>query len=212
MYWRLNRVMYPVYNLGSGKRLAIWVQGCSRHCGGCISRDLWPEEGGRKVDIAEFVGVIKNMAGALDGITITGGEPFEQYNQLVAFSTFIRKETGLEILVFTGYHLRDLLEKFPDRLFLNCMDYLVDGPYRRDLHDGERLRGSANQQFYKFHRQSPQGGSVQVEKLDALKVKERWSLQVDKKNTVFMSGIPNRGFAKSVTDGMQKAGIDFEIG
>ncbi len=51
MYWKLNRILHPVYNLGEGKRIGIWVQGCSLKCPNCISPDLWTTSGGKSVKV-----------------------------------------------------------------------------------------------------------------------------------------------------------------
>lgn len=41
MNWRLNKIQYPVYNLGPGRRVGIWVQGCDLGCEGCVNQTLW---------------------------------------------------------------------------------------------------------------------------------------------------------------------------
>ena len=34
MNWQLNKIQYPLYNLGVGKRIGIWVKGCTLACDG----------------------------------------------------------------------------------------------------------------------------------------------------------------------------------
>lgn len=213
MYWRLNRVMYPVQNLGPGQRLAIWVQGCSLGCEDCISRDLWPATGGRDVDVARFAAEVINVSRNLDGITITGGEPLEQYRQLVAFCTFIKQKTDLGILVFSGFRLEELLEKFPDRLFTKCIDNLVDGPFIRDFHDSGKMRGSSNQRMFRFDYKEKEGRNhkVEIREVEIPTSAEPWSVKMDEENNLFMTGIPGRGEAGRVEELMKASGIDFEF-
>ncbi len=37
----LNKAHFPVTVLGPGRRIGIWLQGCSIGCAGCISQDTW---------------------------------------------------------------------------------------------------------------------------------------------------------------------------
>ena len=37
----VNRVHFPVTALGPGRRLGVWVQGCSIGCAGCLAHDTW---------------------------------------------------------------------------------------------------------------------------------------------------------------------------
>lgn len=213
MHWRLNRVMYPVQNLGQGRRLAIWVQGCSLGCEDCISRDLWPATGGRDVDVARFAAEVIKLSRHLDGITITGGEPFEQYRQLVAFCTFVKLKTSLDILVFSGFKLQKLLERFPNRLFTKCIDNLVDGPFIRDLHDNGKLRGSSNQRMFRFEHpmEEDRNGKVKITEVEVPTSFKSWSVKMDEGNNLFMTGIPGRGEAGRMEEFMKDSGIDFEF-
>jgi len=216
MYWQLNRIIYPVYNLGPGKRLAIWVQGCSRLCLGCISPDLWNSEKGSEVDVLSLASSILENAEQFDGITITGGEPFEQYEALISFSSFIKLKSDLEILVFSGYVLDELIEKHPDRLFTKCMDYLIDGPFVQELQEDKNLRGSTNQKMYRFEvsaqsDKSLSGSEVSIHPVDFRKTANKWSLMLDEKNDVFMTGIPKSGDFDFITKQLRNTGINIEL-
>jgi len=201
MYWRLNRIQYPIYNLGLGKRLGIWVQGCSLKCEGCISQSLWTTKNGKDIEIDLLVNQIAQLQEHFDGITITGGEPFEQYEALVVFSAYIKQKTTLDIYVFSGYTLEELQAKFPDRLFMKYMDYLMDGRYVKELHDNNNFRGSTNQGFYKFD----DGRAAQL-KSDSFS-NNKWSVAVSKNKQIFMAGIPKRDELKMLTEDLNQAGI-----
>ncbi len=61
MPWQLNRIQYPVNNLGNGKRIGIWVQGCSLSCKGCISQTLQNQKGGNQVNIEQLINKIRKV-------------------------------------------------------------------------------------------------------------------------------------------------------
>ncbi len=49
----LNKAHWPVTVLGPGRRIGLWVQGCSIHCPGCVSQDTWPKDAARRIAIAK---------------------------------------------------------------------------------------------------------------------------------------------------------------
>ncbi len=122
MNWRLNRIQYPIYNLGPGKRIGIWVQGCSIRCEGCVSKTLWAVDGGRNIDVLELAEKIISVKEYYNGLTISGGEPFDQYEFLITFCAFIKKMTKLNIYCYSGYTIDELSRMHPDRLFIQYMD------------------------------------------------------------------------------------------
>lgn len=118
MHWSLNRIQYPVYNLGPGKRIGIWTQGCSKGCKNCLSKSLWPFEGGKSIPLHQVFTQIIKVADYYDGITITGGEPMDQYEPLMEFCKFVKSNTDMDILVYSGYTIEEIQENHPDGLFL----------------------------------------------------------------------------------------------
>lgn len=201
MLWKLNRIQYPVYNLGEGKRIGIWVQGCSLCCKDCISMTLQTKTGGHEINIEKLVNEILKVKQYFNGITITGGEPFQQYEQLIAFCAYLKQKTGLEIYVFSGYTLIELFLKFPDELFLKYIDYLMDGRYEKDKHDNKNVRGSTNQNLYKFENNKAilQESYFKSDKL---------SLNIDEEKQVYLSGIPKNNELNQLSDYLKKTGIN----
>lgn len=136
---------------GPGLRSALWVQGCSVHCPGCFNPHLWAETGGRlesTSDLAERFAAETEAAGA-EGITLLGGEPFDQAEALAAVAESVRRR-GLTVMTFTGYTLDALrgwsTERDDVARLLAATDLLVDGPFLRDRPDAERpWLGSTNQ-------------------------------------------------------------------
>jgi anaerobic ribonucleoside-triphosphate reductase activating protein len=199
MIWQLNKIQYPIYNLGPGKRLGIWVQGCSIHCKACISKSTWNRENGKQVALLSVYELVNHICNDYDGITITGGEPFDQYPQLMVFASMIMRKTGLNILCYTGYYLQELEMKFPDKAFYSCIDFLVDGRFEKDNPSDNSLKGSDNQTIYKFV-----GGKA--EKSALFNESKIWSVNSDE-NIVYMAGIPAKNQMDELIDKLYKDNI-----
>jgi anaerobic ribonucleoside-triphosphate reductase activating protein len=204
MHWRLNRLQYPIYNLGPGKRIGIWTQGCSLHCPGCVSQSLWSHDGGKVFEAEHIAQVIIKVQHHFDGVTITGGEPFEQYKPLLVFCSIINSYTDLTIFVFSGYYLEELQERYPDQLFMSYLDYLLDGRYEQGLHENCNARGSSNQHLYHFENGKPM---LQEE----LFYGHRWSFAISDEGKVFLSGIPKKHDLAEIIDQFSQAGLTIKF-
>src|SRR4051794_30769668 len=100
----LSRIHFPLTTLGPGRRIGIWLQGCSIRCPGCISLDTWAKgRGATTVDAV--LDSVRPWLAAADGITVSGGEPFDQEAALEALLHGLRARTSADILVFSGYPL-----------------------------------------------------------------------------------------------------------
>ncbi|GAB4266167.1 4Fe-4S single cluster domain-containing protein [Deferrisoma sp.] len=132
---------------GPGNRLTLWVQGCRRGCPGCFNPDLQDPLGGR----ADTAGAIAERALAMapwEGVSLSGGEPFDQAGPVAAFVRVLGERLGrsFDVIAFTGYRLGDLRAGARDQgELLSLVDLLIDGPYRAELPPAPPLRGSANQ-------------------------------------------------------------------
>lgn len=129
---------------GPGIRFAVFTQGCRRNCPGCHNPTTHDLTGGELVDCATLAAeILRNLH--LDGVTLTGGEPFLQAAACAALLGPIR-QAGLHIIAYSGFTWEELCTQ-PDALPLLCqLDVLVDGPYRADLRSPELpFRGSRNQ-------------------------------------------------------------------
>lgn len=136
--------------LGPGQRYALWVQGCEKRCPHCIfPAGQLKFSGGRWISVAELWREIKKIP-ALTGVTISGGEPFLQAPALARLVKFLRADSNLDVMIFTGYTLDELKarrDSATDFLLAN-IDILVDGDYRDELNTGSLYRGSDNQQIH----------------------------------------------------------------
>lgn len=147
---RLHRVYYPVTVLGPGKRLGIWVQGCTRACPGCLSPEMQPRAG---IPV-EVETVVKNIPQDIrpDGLTISGGEPFDQPEAVAEMVRWFIQCYSSDVLVYTGYTLAELQARrdpATDEILSN-LAALVDGPYQRKKNFGRGWMGSENQQLYVY--------------------------------------------------------------
>ena len=141
----LHRVYYPVYTLGYGKRVGLWVKGCSRNCSGCISPEL-QDYSGRSVNVKEIAAAVPKGFRA-DGLTISGGEPFDQPEGIAEFTEWFTDNISEDVLIYTGYRLEELKARNDPvtEKILKHTAVLVDGPYISEKNDGKGLRGSFNQ-------------------------------------------------------------------
>ncbi len=150
----IDRILYPVTTLGPGKRIAVWTAGCERHCPGCANPELWEVKESQKISEDLLANLIKQMLlkHKVDGITITGGEPFLQSSALASCLTRIGPERP-EVLIFSGFQMDELRCDSEKRTLLLLTDVLVDGAYIRELNDGKTpLRGSSNQAIHYLNK------------------------------------------------------------
>jgi len=151
---RIKRVGYPVRVLGPGERLGIWVTGCKRQCPGCMTPELQDFAAGREMDVQQLMEAIRKVPGPVEGVTISGGEPFDQPGQLSLLVTLLQRELTDDIIIYTGYTMEQLqARKCPDTdAVLGIIAVLIDGAYVQSLDDGVGLRGSSNQRIHIFRQ------------------------------------------------------------
>ena len=133
---------------GPGLRLAIFAQGCPHHCPGCHNPESHDFAGGSDMDTEKIIARM-DANPLLDGITLTGGEPFEQPDacRILADAAHAR---GLNVWAYSGYTFEQLCAVPEKRRLLEACDVLVDGPFllaERSL--DLRFRGSKNQRVLK---------------------------------------------------------------
>src|SRR3712207_3339340 len=143
---RLARVLLGTTVEGPGLRAAVWVQGCSIRCSGCINPHLFSPRGGEVYDPVALVG--QAVAHGCEGLTLLGGEPFDQAAACAELAEAGRR-AGVGGITFTGHEL-DVFSGRDEscRCVLSATDLRVDGPYRRHEAATERgLVGAAIQRF-----------------------------------------------------------------
>jgi anaerobic ribonucleoside-triphosphate reductase activating protein len=134
--------------LGPGTRFVVWVQGCPMSCAGCISPQWIPFDGGHRIAVADLAAQI--AISEVDGLTLSGGEPFSQAPALVGLISQIRARRDLSVMCYTGYTLRHLRTHGDGAVYalINQIDLLIDGGYIKSKHASLRWRASSNQKIH----------------------------------------------------------------
>jgi anaerobic ribonucleoside-triphosphate reductase activating protein len=141
----ISRVHFPVTKLGPGRRVGIWFQGCSIRCPGCISMDTWTRDRGW-TDVDGVLEAVAPWLAAADGITVSGGEPFDQPSALAELLARLRGLSKADILIFSGYPLQTIGPYLSAAEGL--IDALVTDPFDLAATQTLALRGSDNQRLH----------------------------------------------------------------
>ena len=150
---RIHRIVPHTRAEGPGWRFALWMQGCHNGCPGCFAREMWDPQGGEEYPLPELIRSLretKERYPELSGVTLLGGEPMEQAEELALFAEEAGK-LGLTVLTFTGFTRESIGSEgsAAQRRLLDASDLLIDGPYREEERDFSRpLAGSSNQGFH----------------------------------------------------------------
>lgn len=151
---QIERIISDITTLGPGMRLCIWVNGCKRNCVGCVSPRLKEFVPDNDQDVIALLNQFD--LSSIDGVTISGGEPFEQVHDLWLLVEHIRKLGIDDILIYTGYTISELLNKNDSEIYkiLSNIAVLIDGPYIHELNNDENnLLGSSNQKVIYLNAQ-----------------------------------------------------------
>ena len=163
MRFRLAGVVNDSIVDGPGLRLAVFAQGCPHHCPECHNPQSHDFEGGEWGDTAEILHIAEDNC-LLDGITLTGGEPFCQPEACAELARGAH-ELGLNVWVYTGYLFENLLNGTDaQRELLKNADVLVDGPFLIAQKSMDvRFRGSKNQRLIDVQKSLNAGHAVELE-------------------------------------------------
>lgn len=133
---------------GPGLRCSLYLSGCEHACPGCHNPKSWDANAGVLLTdelLTDIIAEIKRNP-LLDGITISGGDPFYNAGELEWLVLRLKQETGMNIWCYTGYTIEYLLTKPDARQALRYIDTLVDGPFVARLRDPHlAFVGSSNQ-------------------------------------------------------------------
>lgn len=183
----VSRIHFPITALGPGKRIGIWFQGCSLRCKGCLSPDTWQVKASQ-LTVRQLIAQLREWLPFADGVTISGGEPFEQPEALLALVGEIKQQFQGDILVYSGYEwnaIKDQVEQMSPYI-----DALISEPFKVELPQTLMLRGSDNQQL---HCLTPLGMTL-FEQYQRTVTSEdkKLDLAFDEKGRLFLAGIPER--------------------
>ena len=207
----INKVHYPVTVLGPGERLGIWTQGCNLHCPGCISQDTWAQDEDSLIPVEALVKMCRAIASpTLNGITISGGEPFAQpeaLNKLLAQLIVWRDELNknFDILCYSGLSLQQL--KLQHGKILSQLDAVIPEPFDEKLPRGNLWRGSMNQMLVPL---SDRGKKRYADAVNTpYEGKGGMQVSVDGQH-IWYIGIPERADMETIRTALEKKGITQE--
>lgn len=148
MMARIYGLVQNSYVDGPGIRMAIFFQGCLKHCKGCHNPGAWEPCHGVEMDTEELK---RRMAidPLLQGITLSGGEPLLQPEVALELAKFAHS-LGLNVWCYTGYEMEDIVRSGTDSQWalVTEADVVVDGAYIESERSLDlKWRGSRNQRL-----------------------------------------------------------------
>lgn len=154
MKFRLAGFLSESITDGTGFRAVVFFQGCLRACPGCQNPQTHDPMGGTEADTEEIVKKILSDP-YLDGVTLSGGEPFFQPEAAAEIAEKV-KASGKNVWAFTGNTYEEIQKGIEEgngawKRLLNTIDVLVDGPFILSEKSLElKFRGSRNQRILKL--------------------------------------------------------------
>lgn len=137
---------------GIGLRYSLYFSGCTHKCKGCHNEYSWNPENGDTVtyEMLERIAEEINTNAMLDGITISGGDPLFNPEDMIKVLRFLKEKTGKDIWMYTGYTLEQIRKDEKRNACLEYVDVLVDGPFIKQLYTPDlQFKGSSNQRIIK---------------------------------------------------------------
>ena len=194
--------------LGPGTRFVIWFQGCNKKCHGCINPEGRKLTGGYEIEVSDLIDILLNTEN-INGITISGGEPFLQLTGLNELINGVKLRTKLDIMLFSGYKYEEIIcwnEVIDIKKFFSKVDIFVDGEYVEELNENQMFRGSENQNIYCFT-------SKYAEFKEQILNSHNRNIEfaIDEESNSFMMGIPPKGFYKEFLKQIEKVKNDENV-
>lgn len=151
-----------IYNLdvvnGKGFRVVLFVTGCNHKCDGCYNKSTWnPCNGEEYTEETELYLLSLLSNPVVDGLTLTGGDPFYRSNYPTLLKLLVRLHETMpdkNVWLWTGYTLEQI-QSDPERSkLLPYIDVMIDGKYEKDQPTRKPFRGSDNQKMIEFVKNS----------------------------------------------------------
>ena len=154
---------------GVGFRMTVFTQGCKHNCKGCHNPQTHDLNGGEIVDL-KFILDEADKDPLLDGVTLSGGEPFLQPKPLAVLCDELHKRK-LNVWCYSGYTYEQLKELSETdggvKELLEKIDVLVDGRYSEKERDLTlKFRGSRNQRILDMQKTRELGTPVWLDGME----------------------------------------------
>ncbi len=131
---------------GPGTRLVVFFQGCRFDCPGCFNPDTHTFEKNKLLSPDDILS--KGSGEDIEGITVSGGEPFEQPGELLRLLKAAREVHSLSTMVYTGNTYEEILSDSVKYQCLAYIDVLIEGRFMQGKKEQTALaRGSVNQRI-----------------------------------------------------------------
>ena len=149
MYIRIHEILTGSSANGPGMRNVAWFQGCTLNCPGCFNLSTHDPNGGKLISVDDLCQILLSPDVPCDGITISGGEPFQQPEGLLVLLKTLRTQNTPPVLIFSGYTYAQILEDPACKACLPFIDALICGSYDRNAPPAyDRFCSSANQELF----------------------------------------------------------------
>ena len=146
---------------GPGFRLAVFTQGCPHNCEGCHNPETHDFSGGTVKDTAEIIKIMQDNP-LLDGVTLSGGDPFCQPEPCIEIARAAHK-LGLSVWAYSGWTFEAIMADENMSALAKEIDVLIDGPFilsQRTL--DKRFMGSKNQRAIDMKKSIEAGTVVEL--------------------------------------------------
>jgi anaerobic ribonucleoside-triphosphate reductase activating protein len=157
-----------------------------------MSGDTWSFEGGYLAEVdelsAEIADIFRNESPC--GISISGGEPFDQPAPLIRLLRNLDAEKVRDVLIFTGYRMENILASH--REIPGLAAAVVDGPFEKGNDTELCWKGSANQTLTLFRADCAERYSQW-----ASEKKGRLQIFSDERG-IFIAGLPRQEDARKI--------------
>ncbi len=145
---KIHKILTGSRANGPGIRNTVWFQGCTLNCPGCFNPGAADPAGGRLYTVEQICDCLLDPEYPCDGITISGGEPFQQPGALYALLKKLREKSAPPVLVFSGFTEEEIMNVPARRVCAEIADALICGPYRPETgSDHAHFLSSRNQKL-----------------------------------------------------------------
>ena len=152
---------YDIAN-GTGVRTSLFVSGCRNCCEDCFNRETWSFDFGKPYTKETENAIIESLKpDYIAGLSVLGGEPFEQENQpevLNLIRRVKRELPGKTVWIYSGFTFEEILSgsrasgKTAEEI-LSLADVLVDGRFDKTKKNVSlKFKGSENQRIIDLER------------------------------------------------------------
>ena len=131
---------------GPGKRFVVWFQGCNLACQGCWNKQMWSFKPNKLIHREDLLAEILSVAD-IRGITLLGGEPLLQAENVWWLLEQVRRSSDLTVFLYTGFEAAEIVELGFQQQIEELCDIIALGRYDESSRNiDQQWIGSDNQQ------------------------------------------------------------------